>query len=146
MPPLFFIGSSPSMAAHIISPDHPAAGVMVSVTQLSRRRSDFEVADWIMDSGAFTEAAWHGGYRRPVEWYFQEVLRWGKCGNLLAAVSQDWMCKGFVLGPTVAIRVPSEFAPWIIALARKWDKKNLEVLKTGATNRLETLDGKQDID
>ncbi len=100
MPPLFFIGSSPSMAARIINPDHPAAGVMVSVTQLSRRRSDFEVDDWIMDSGAFTEVARHGGYRRPVEWYFQEVLRWAKCGNLLAAVSQDWMCEGFVLERT----------------------------------------------
>lgn len=100
MPPLFFIGSSPSMAARIISQDHPAAGVMVSVTQLSRRRSDFVVDDWIMDSGAFTEVARHGGYRRPVEWYFQKVLRWAKCGNLLAAVSQDWMCEGFVLKRT----------------------------------------------
>ena len=53
-----------------------------------------------MDSGAFTEVARHGGYRRPVEWYFQEVVRWAKCGNLLAAVSQDWMCEGFVLKRT----------------------------------------------
>lgn len=100
MPPLFFIGSSSSMAARIISQDHPAAGVMVSVTQLSRRRSDFVVDDWIMDSGAFTEVARHSGYGRPVEWYFQKVLRWAKCGNLLAAVSQDWMCEGFVLKRT----------------------------------------------
>ena len=53
-----------------------------------------------MDSGAFTEVARHGGYRRPVEWYFQEIVRWAKCGNLLAAVSQDWMCEGFVLKRT----------------------------------------------
>lgn len=81
MPPLFFIRSSLSMAGRIISPD------MASVTQLSRRRSAFEVDDWIMDSGAFTEVARHGGYRRPLEWYFQEILQWAKCGNLLAAVS-----------------------------------------------------------
>lgn len=88
------------MAARIINPDHPAAGVMVSVTQLSRRRSDFEVDDWIMDSGAFTEVARHGGYRRSVEWYFKEIVRWANCGNLLAAVSQDWMCEPFVLKRT----------------------------------------------
>lgn len=66
------------MAARIINPDHPAAGVMVSVTQLSRRRPDCEVDNWIMDSGAFTEVARHGGYRRSVQWYFQQILRWAK--------------------------------------------------------------------
>lgn len=58
-----------------------------------------------MDSGAFTEVARHGGYRFPVEEYASQIRRWSRCGNLLAAVAQDFMCESFVLektGKTVA--------------------------------------------
>ncbi|MEH1810890.1 MAG: hypothetical protein V7K26_00115 [Nostoc sp.] len=98
--PLFFIGSSPSQASKIISPDYPAAGVMVSANVLRNRKSDFDCGDWILDSGAFTEVARHGSYRHGVERYYWQVNRWSKCGRLLCAVAQDWMCEPFVLERT----------------------------------------------
>jgi hypothetical protein len=98
--PLFFIGSSPSQATSIISPDYPAAGAMISMNTLHDRKSDFTVNDWILDSGAFTEVARHGGYRHGVEQYYHQIHRWARCGNLLIAVAQDWMCEAFVLSRT----------------------------------------------
>lgn len=98
--PLFFIGSSPSQAKKIISPDYPATGVMISINALRRRVSDFEVSDWIGDSGAFTEISNYGYYRYPVEEHFGQICRWVKCGNLLIAVAQDWMCEPFILKRT----------------------------------------------
>lgn len=98
--PLFFIGSSPSQAAKIVSPDYPAAGTMVSANALRTRKSDFLVCDWILDSGAFTEVAKHGRYRHGVEEYWLQIKRWSLCGNLLIAVAQDWMCEPFVLERT----------------------------------------------
>lgn len=98
--PLFFIGSSPSQAQSIINPSAPAAGVMVSVNQLKNRKSDFQINDWILDSGAFTEIARHGGYRSGVEEYYWQICRWARCGNLLIAVAQDWMCEPFVIERT----------------------------------------------
>lgn len=98
--PLFFIGSSPSLASKIISPDYPATGVMISVNALRSRISDFEVGDWIIDSGAFTEISTYGYYRYPVEEHFGQIVRWVKCGNLVIAVAQDWMCESFVLKRT----------------------------------------------
>jgi hypothetical protein len=88
------------MAERIISPDYPAAGVMVSVNTLQKRQSDFKVGDWILDSGAFTEVARHGGYRHGVEQYYWQICRWSRCGNLLIAVAQDWMCEEFALSRT----------------------------------------------
>ncbi|MEH1765805.1 MAG: hypothetical protein V7L27_01680 [Nostoc sp.] len=96
----FFIGSSPSLAASIVSHDYPAAGVMISINSLCDRKSNFDVGDWILDSGAFTEVARHGGYRHGVEQYFQQIKRWSACGNLLIAVAQDWMCEPSVLKRT----------------------------------------------
>ena len=102
----FFIGSSPSMASTILRDDDAsAAGVMVSMTQLGRRKSDFEVGDWILDSGAFTEVARHGGFRLPAKVYAEQIVRWQRCGRLLISVAQDYMCEPFVLertGLTVA--------------------------------------------
>lgn len=72
----------------------------VSVNRLRRRVGAFTVRDWIMDSGAFTEVVGHGGYRDPVEVYAAEVRRWSGNGNLLAAVSQDYMCEPFALART----------------------------------------------
>lgn len=58
-----------------------------------------------MDSGAFTEVTTHGGYRDSPEVYAVQVERWRANGQLVAAVSQDYMCEPFVLertGLTVA--------------------------------------------
>jgi hypothetical protein len=72
----------------------------VSVNVLRKRKSDFEVNNWIMDSGAFTEISTYGEYRtRPLE-YANLIERWRKCGNLELAVSQDYMCEPFILGKT----------------------------------------------
>jgi hypothetical protein len=65
----------------------------ISVNRLRRRVSDFVVRDWIMDSGAFSEIFLHGRYRYDVHEYAAQIERWSRCGNLLCAVSQDWMCE-----------------------------------------------------
>jgi len=72
----------------------------ISVNRLRGRSSDFTVRDWIMDSGAFTEVARHGGYRHGVERYAFDIGRWSRCGNLLAAAAQDYMCEPFVIART----------------------------------------------
>lgn len=73
---------------------------MVSVARLWNRRSDFDVREWMMDSGAFTEVAKHGGYRHTAAEYAAKIARWCRCGQLVAAVSQDFMCEAFVLART----------------------------------------------
>lgn len=78
---------------------------MVSVARLRNRRSDFAVNEWMLDSGAFSEVTLHGGYRDGVEVYAAQIDRWARCGRLVAAVAQDWMCEPFVTditGLTVA--------------------------------------------
>ena len=72
----------------------------VSVNRLRKRKSDFKVGDWIMDSGAFTEIATHGHYRESVDGYVAQIERWRTCGNMLAAVSQDYMCEAWILEKT----------------------------------------------
>jgi hypothetical protein len=72
----------------------------VSVNVLRKRRSFFPVHEWIMDSGAFTEIATYGRYRHGVEEYAAEINRWKSCGNLVAAVAQDWMCEPFIVAKT----------------------------------------------
>lgn len=85
-------------------PNHAARfdRCMVSVNRLRKRRSDFEAREWIMDSGAFTEVTKHGGFRFPPEEYATQVERWARCGQLVAAVSQDFMCEPFALEATGA--------------------------------------------
>lgn len=95
--PCFFIGCSPSLAATIVS---RATGVMVSVNALRKRRSDFAVGDWILDSGAFTELSTYGRYRYSVEEYHAQIMCWSRCGNLMVAVAQDFMCEPFMLERT----------------------------------------------
>jgi hypothetical protein len=78
---------------------------MVSANALRNRKSGFEPNVWIMDSGAFTTVNKHGGYPDSVDEYAAIIRRFAGCGNLLAAVAQDFMCEPFVLertGLTVA--------------------------------------------
>jgi hypothetical protein len=90
----FFVGlHQPSDARHFDA-------VFVSVNRLRNRKSDFVVGDWIMDSGAFTEISTHGHYREPVADYANQIRRWKSCGNLLAAVTQDYMCEAHILAKT----------------------------------------------
>jgi hypothetical protein len=76
----------------------PAA--FVSVHALKNRKSGFPVRRWVMDSGAFRTIELHGGYPEPVEAYAAHIKRFSKNGNLLAAVSQDYMCEPFMLDKT----------------------------------------------
>lgn len=93
----FFLGlHQPSDAQHV-KPSYPA---FISVNRIRSRKSGFEVGDWIMDSGAFTEISTHGEYRTSVAAYANQIARWKDNGNLLAAVSQDYMCEQFILDKT----------------------------------------------
>lgn len=90
----FFTGlHQPSDAKHFDA-------AFVSVNRLRDRKGPFEVGDWIMDSGAFTEISRHGYYRHDVADYAAQIRRWSTNGNLLAAVAQDWMCEPFILDKT----------------------------------------------
>lgn len=84
------------MVAHV----HRFDRCCISVNALRERKSDFTVNDWILDSGAFTEISTFGRYRTSVSAYASQVNRWSVCGNLLAAVSQDWMCEPFIVKKT----------------------------------------------
>lgn len=91
----FFVGlHHPHAAQHVTAP------AFISVNALRRRKSDFVVGEWIMDSGAFTEVVRFGGYRHGVDEYAAQIRRWSRCGTLLAAVAQDFMCEAFVLEQT----------------------------------------------
>lgn len=99
--PLFFIGSSPSAAKSIINPDYPAYGVMIS-RPLLYRKADFEISPlcdfrWMFDAFSFTEIEMYGEHTISVEHRAALVKRWSLCGNLLAAVTQDYMCEPFIL-------------------------------------------------
>jgi hypothetical protein len=85
---------------HMPSHAHRFARCLFSVNELRRRRSGFGVNEWILDSGAFTEVARHGGYREGVADYAAEVNRWKGNGHMVAAVAQDWMCEPFVVART----------------------------------------------
>lgn len=65
----------------------------ISVNRLRDRKADFVVNDWIMDSGAFSTIATHGYYPEEPQVYAAQIKRWSRCGNLLAAAAQDFMCE-----------------------------------------------------
>lgn len=72
----------------------------VSVNQVGDRGSGFGASSWIMDSGAFTEVTTHGRFRYTTEHYANQIKRLTRTRTLLAAVTQDYMCEGFVLAKT----------------------------------------------
>lgn len=90
----FFIGlHKPWQAGHF-------EAAFVSVNVLKIRKGPFCAQDWIMDSGAFTTIMRFGGYPEPVDAYADEIRRWARTGNLLAAVAQDYMCEPIMLART----------------------------------------------
>ena len=89
----FFTGlHQPSDAKHF-------EAAFVSVNRLIKRKSGFKVGDWIMDSGAFSHMLRDGDHM-PVDQYAAQIRRWKDNGNLLAAVTQDYMCEQFILDKT----------------------------------------------
>ena len=76
--------------------------VFVSVHRLTGpkgRKTKFTDKPWIMDSGAFTTIATHGGYPEPPAAYAEIIRKWA-APNLIAAVAQDYMCEAFMLAKT----------------------------------------------
>jgi hypothetical protein len=92
--PRFFVG------LHIPAAAKRFACSFISVNILRRRKSEFAVNDWIMDSGAFTEISRYGEYRTSVFHYAKEILRWKDNGSLLRVVAQDYMCEPHILKKT----------------------------------------------
>jgi hypothetical protein len=85
---------------HMPSKADKVDNAFVSVNVLRKRKSGFPVQNWIMDSGAFTTIAKHGCYPEPVSVYAEQIRRWKGNGNLVAAVSQDYMCEDHMLAKT----------------------------------------------
>ncbi|EAZ88326.1 hypothetical protein [Crocosphaera chwakensis] len=69
---------------------------LVSVNRLLQRKSNFLVKNWILDSGAFTRITSEKGHL-SIENYANLVNRWQECGNLQAAVTQDFPCNQLTL-------------------------------------------------
>lgn len=69
---------------------------MISVNTLLRRKSHFKVRRWILDSGAFTRILSGKGHLL-IEIYARLIIKWSYCGDLCAAVTQDYMCEKFIL-------------------------------------------------
>ena len=80
MGPILYTGLHlPYLARHLDT-------AMLSVNVLERRRSDFGVNRWIMDSGAFTRVT-SGRSHMPLDDYARQIDRWSRCGTLEAAVT-----------------------------------------------------------
>ena len=91
---MFFVGAhQPQIAKHL-------ERSFVSINVLRKRKSDFQVNDWILDSGAFSQILNHGEFIESPEDLGRQAIRWQKCGNLLRAVSQDYMCEAHMLEKT----------------------------------------------
>ena len=72
---------------------------MLSLNRLIHRKADFHPNKWILDSGAFTRIS-AGNPHIPTADYARLIDRWSVCGDLEAAVTQDYMCEPFVLSVT----------------------------------------------
>ena len=90
MRPTFYIGIRDTYLGKSLP------NTMVSINRLLKRKSCFEVGNWILDSGAFTRIS-SGKEHLPIDQYASAIEQWSKCGNLQAAVSQDYMCEPFIL-------------------------------------------------
>lgn len=90
----FFVGlHHPADARHFMRS-------FVSVNALKARKGDFYPQEWVLDSGAFSQISTHGHYTMSPEDYAEHVTRWSRCGTLLAAVAQDWMCEPWIVEKT----------------------------------------------
>ncbi len=69
---------------------------LISVNRLKNRKSPFQVQDWILDSGSFTALERYGKHL-SVRQYAKIIDRFSTCGNLQAAVTQDYICKSKIL-------------------------------------------------
>ncbi len=63
----------------------------------NKRVSDFPAKCWIMDSGAFSQVSTSGDHLLSTDEYASQIKRWSRCGILVAATAQDYMCEDFIL-------------------------------------------------
>jgi DNA (cytosine-5)-methyltransferase 1 len=99
--PIFFLGWHQPTNGKSGCQDFEHA--LISVNRLLKRKTDFAVKNWILDSGAFTRiSGLFKNYKGHLSTrkYAKEIWRWRNCGNLMAAVSQDFMCEAMVLAHT----------------------------------------------
>lgn len=83
----FFVGlHQPSDARHFDV-------CCISIARLAKRKGPFKVRDWMLDCKGFRTIEEYGGYPRPVSEYAAQIKRLKSNGNLLCAVSQDYMCE-----------------------------------------------------
>lgn len=73
--------------------------LMVSRNRLNRRATlPKATAEWVLDSGGFTELQQHGRWRCSAAQYADEVARYSsEVGMLTWASPQDWMCEPTVI-------------------------------------------------
>lgn len=69
----------------------------ISINILKKRVSDIHPINWILDSGAFTQIVTSGDFIETPKEYATLINRWSRCGHMVAAVSQDYMCESFIL-------------------------------------------------
>ena len=62
-----------------------------------KRKSDFVARTWIMDSGAFSQVAKCGDHSLTASEYAEQINRWSRCGILVRAVAQDYICIDSIL-------------------------------------------------
>ncbi|MGA4964457.1 deazapurine DNA modification protein DpdA family protein [Streptomyces pseudogriseolus] len=76
--------------------------LMVSRRSLAGRRTlPRAAAQWVLDSGGFTELSLNGGWTIPAYQYAREVRSFrDQIGNLVWAAPQDWMCEDHILART----------------------------------------------
>ncbi len=74
----------------------------ISINRFVRRRKPVDCPEILLDSGAFTELAIHGRYRRSVDDYAAEIRRLhdARIVRIGAAVAQDYMCEPWMLAKT----------------------------------------------
>lgn len=92
----FFVGVHHPHRAKDLKPRR----VCISYNALRKRRSDIAPGEWLLDSGAFTTLEKWGTYPDDPDVYAAAINRWSRCGTMLAAVSQDYMCEPFMLERT----------------------------------------------
>lgn len=72
---------------------------MISINRLIDRKSNFAVKNWILDSGAYTRISKDKKHLSTRK-YAGLIERWARCGNLMAAAAQDYICDSSVLDVT----------------------------------------------
>ena len=69
----------------------------ISINRLIKRKKDFGIRTWIMDSGAFSQVLTEGEHSLTAKEYADQIKRWSRCGILVRAVAQDYICIDSIL-------------------------------------------------